>query len=213
MATVPSLAPRSMPTYEYACEKCGKNFDAFQSMRDEPFTECPKEHCQQKRWGHGKVKRLLGTGAGLIFKGSGFYITDYRSNNYKEGAKKEAPAPAATAWRGEIFRQQRRRRLEHAPSATPAKTRGEQAQKAGRRFMKLLCPECRRENEPERIYCHDCGARLDRSSLAKEKSTEEAPKETQRRLRSMLDPRGVVLRQRFFQGSKLLLGALGAWQP
>jgi putative FmdB family regulatory protein len=80
-----------MPTYEYSCEKCGKNFDVFQSMRDEPFKECPKEHCQQETWEHGKVKRLLGTGAGLIFKGSGFYITDYRSNNYKEGAKKEAP--------------------------------------------------------------------------------------------------------------------------
>jgi putative FmdB family regulatory protein len=90
-----------MPTYEYACAKCGKNFDVFQSMRDAPFTECPKEHCQQKRWGHGKVKRLVGTGAGLIFKGSGFYITDYRSNNYKEGAKKEAPAPASTAPSGE----------------------------------------------------------------------------------------------------------------
>ncbi len=86
-----------MPTYEYACEKCRKSFDVFQSMRDAAFQECPKEHCQQKRWGHGKVKRLLGTGAGLIFKGSGFYITDYRSNNYKEGAKKEAPAPAATS--------------------------------------------------------------------------------------------------------------------
>ena len=49
-----------MPTYEYACEKCGKNFEAFQSMRDEPFRECPKELCQQKKWGHGKVKRLLG---------------------------------------------------------------------------------------------------------------------------------------------------------
>lgn len=60
-------------------------------MRDEAFKECPKELCRQKKWGHGKVKRLLGTGAGLIFKGSGFYITDYRSQNYKEGAKKEAP--------------------------------------------------------------------------------------------------------------------------
>ena len=80
-----------MPTYEYSCEKCGKNFDVFQSMRDAAFTECPKDHCQQAEWGQGKVKRLLGTGAGLIFKGSGFYITDYRSNNYKEGAKKDAP--------------------------------------------------------------------------------------------------------------------------
>ena len=81
-----------MPTYEYHCEKCGKNFDVFQSMRDQAFTECPQEHCQQAEWGHGNVKRLLGTGAGLIFKGSGFYITDYRSNNYKEAAKKDAPA-------------------------------------------------------------------------------------------------------------------------
>jgi putative FmdB family regulatory protein len=83
-----------MPTYEYSCEKCGKTFEAFQSMRDESFRECPKEFCRQKKWGHGKVKRLLGTGAGLIFKGSGFYITDYRSNSYKEAAKKDAPAVA-----------------------------------------------------------------------------------------------------------------------
>jgi putative FmdB family regulatory protein len=79
-----------MPTYEYACQKCGKNFDAFQSMRDESYKICPKELCRQKTWGKGKVKRLLGTGAGLIFKGSGFYITDYRSNSYKEAAKKDS---------------------------------------------------------------------------------------------------------------------------
>jgi putative FmdB family regulatory protein len=79
-----------MPTYDYHCEKCGKNFEAFQSMRDEPFRECPKDLCRKPKWGHGKVKRLLGTGAGLIFKGSGFYSTDYRSSSYKEGAKKEA---------------------------------------------------------------------------------------------------------------------------
>lgn len=83
-----------MPTYEYSCQKCGKNFDAFQSMRDEPFAECPEDKCQEVAWGHGKVKRLLGIGAGLIFKGSGFYITDYRSNSYKEGAKKDAPPSA-----------------------------------------------------------------------------------------------------------------------
>ena len=85
---------RFMPTYEYSCEKCGHNFEAVQSMRDEPYRECPKDLCRQEKWGHGKVKRLIGTGAGLIFKGSGFYITDYRSNSYKEGAKKDAPAPA-----------------------------------------------------------------------------------------------------------------------
>jgi predicted nucleic acid-binding Zn ribbon protein len=64
-------------------------------MRDEPFRECPKELCRLPKWGHGKVKRLLGTGAGLIFKGSGFYITDYRSDSYKEAAKKESPATSA----------------------------------------------------------------------------------------------------------------------
>lgn len=61
-------------------------------MRDESFRECPKELCRQKKWGHGKVKRLLGMGAGIIFKGSGFYTTDYRSASYNEGAKKDAPA-------------------------------------------------------------------------------------------------------------------------
>src|SRR5215475_9179 len=79
-----------MPTYEYSCQKCGQTFEAFQSMRDEPFRECPKELCRLPKWGHGKVKRLLGTGAGLIFKGSGFYSTDYRSESYKAAAKKES---------------------------------------------------------------------------------------------------------------------------
>lgn len=78
-----------MPTYEYHCERCKKNFDLFQSMKDAVLATCPKESCQQKTWGHGKVKRLLGTGAGLIFKGSGFYTTDYRSEGYKQSAKKE----------------------------------------------------------------------------------------------------------------------------
>src|SRR2546430_17594899 len=84
-----------MPTYEYLCTKCGQNFETFQSMRDKPFRECPKELCRLPKWGHGKVKRLLGTGVGLIFKGSGFYSTDYRSDSYKEAAKKETPTPAS----------------------------------------------------------------------------------------------------------------------
>ena len=86
-----------MPTYEYSCQKCGQNFEAFQSMRDEPFRECPKELCRLPRWGHGKVKRLLGTGAGLIFKGSGFYTTDYRSQSYKDAAKKDSAPKSAEA--------------------------------------------------------------------------------------------------------------------
>ncbi|MBV8533764.1 MAG: zinc ribbon domain-containing protein [Verrucomicrobia bacterium] len=81
-----------MPTYEYQCEKCHQTFDAFQSMKDAPYDICPKELCRLPVWGKGKVKRLLGTGAGLIFKGSGFYITDYRSPSYKESAKKESGA-------------------------------------------------------------------------------------------------------------------------
>jgi putative FmdB family regulatory protein len=83
-----------MPTYEYQCEKCQQIFEAFQSMKDAPYTVCPKELCRQTAWGEGKVKRLLGTGAGLIFKGSGFYITDYRSAGYKEAAKKESSTSA-----------------------------------------------------------------------------------------------------------------------
>jgi len=81
-----------MPTYEYHCEKCKKDFDLYQSMKDDPITTCPKEQCRQKTWGKGKVRRLLGTGAGLIFKGSGFYTTDYRSEGYKEAAKSDAAA-------------------------------------------------------------------------------------------------------------------------
>ena len=81
-----------MPTYEYVCEKCGHEFEKFQSMSDKALTTCPKDLCAQKRWGKGKVKKLVGLGAGLIFKGSGFYITDYRSEGYKASAKKESSA-------------------------------------------------------------------------------------------------------------------------
>jgi len=79
-----------MPTYDYECLKCRKKFEAFQSMKDSAFAICPEEKCQQKKWGKGKVQRMLGTGAGLIFKGSGFYITDYRSEGYKAAAKSES---------------------------------------------------------------------------------------------------------------------------
>ena len=90
-----------MPTYEYQCAKCKKTFECFQSMKDPALTTCPKDLCRQKTWGKGKVRRLLGTGAGLIFKGSGFYITDYRSEGYKAAAKKDtqaaSPAPSTPA--------------------------------------------------------------------------------------------------------------------
>lgn len=78
-----------MPTYEYECRKCGHRFEKFQRISESPVKRCPK--CR------GAVQRLLGTGAGLLFKGSGFYITDYRSDSYKSAAKSESStAPAAS---------------------------------------------------------------------------------------------------------------------
>ena len=74
-------------------------------------------------------------------------------------------------------------------------------------MIKLICPECRRENEAERIYCHDCGARLDRTALAKSAPKGEDAKETQRRLRTMLDPQRAKMRHLFFKTSKVILGA------
>jgi putative FmdB family regulatory protein len=70
-----------MPTYDYECTKCGHRFEKFQSMSDPLVKTCPK--CK------GKVKRLIGAGAGLLFKGEGFYITDYRSKDYKEKSKSD----------------------------------------------------------------------------------------------------------------------------
>ncbi len=70
-----------MPTYDYKCLACDTQFEKFQGITAPPIEECPE--CG------GKVKRLIGAGAGLIFKGSGFYITDYRSEGYKESAKKD----------------------------------------------------------------------------------------------------------------------------
>ena len=86
-----------MPTYEYVCAKCGHEFEKFQPMADKSLTTCPKEVCAEKKWAHGRVQRKISTGAGLIFKGSGFYITDYRSEGYKQAAKKDSDAakPAA----------------------------------------------------------------------------------------------------------------------
>ena len=89
-----------MPTYEYQCEKCNQTFETFQSMKDDTYTVCPKKLCRLETWGEGKVKRLFGTGAGLIFKGSGFYTTDYRSSNYKEGAKKESGSGTTEGTKG-----------------------------------------------------------------------------------------------------------------
>ena len=86
-----------MPTYEYLCQKCGQTFEVFQSMKDAPLKVCT---CGKK----GKVKRLVGRGAGIIFKGSGFYETDYKRQGRKSDSGKSggadpgkggSPAPAS----------------------------------------------------------------------------------------------------------------------
>jgi putative FmdB family regulatory protein len=84
-----------MPTYEYQCDACQHNFDEFQSINDEPLKKCPK--CKKK-----KLRRVFGTGAALIFRGSGFYTTDYRSESYKSAAKADqAKAETSSNGKGE----------------------------------------------------------------------------------------------------------------
>ncbi|MBN2012400.1 zinc ribbon domain-containing protein [candidate division KSB1 bacterium] len=77
-----------MPTYDYRCDKCGHQFEEFQSISAEPLKECPV--C------HGPVQRLIGAGNGFLFKGSGFYITDYRSESYKKAKAKENGGSTST---------------------------------------------------------------------------------------------------------------------
>ncbi len=78
-----------MPTYEYECKACKHEFETFQSMKDDPLKKCPE--C-----GKNRLIRLIGTGAGIIFKGSGFYETDYRSSNYQKSAAKDQKTPPST---------------------------------------------------------------------------------------------------------------------
>ncbi len=80
-----------MPTYEYECRTCGHRFEEFQSIKADPLTACPQTGCP------GPVKRLISTGAGLLFKGSGFYITDYRSDGYQKAAKAEKDGGSSSA--------------------------------------------------------------------------------------------------------------------
>jgi putative FmdB family regulatory protein len=76
-----------MPTYEYMCEKCGK-FEEFQRMSDEPLSRCPK--CGSS------VRRLISKNVGIIFKGSGFYVTDHRSEDYKQRAQDDRQSTSHT---------------------------------------------------------------------------------------------------------------------
>jgi putative FmdB family regulatory protein len=130
-----------MPNYDYECEKCGKTFEVFQSMKDKAFKTCPESSCLMEKWGQGKVRRLLGTGAGLIFKGSGFYITDYRSEGYKQAAKNDSATPAPKT------------ESKPAAPATPA------ASSIHPQNMKI-CTACKTQNDDTRVFCLNCGQRL-----------------------------------------------------
>lgn len=78
-----------MPTYEYECAKCRKRHEAFQSITAKPLSTCPRPKCG------GKLKRLMGRGSGFLFKGQGFYITDYRSKSYQEAKKRDQPSSSS----------------------------------------------------------------------------------------------------------------------
>src|SRR5437588_597592 len=81
-----------MPTYDYICDACGHEFEAFESIKADPQTVCPTCH-------EARLRRKIGPGAAILFKGSGFYQTDYRSESYKKGAdaEKSSSAPAKTS--------------------------------------------------------------------------------------------------------------------
>ena len=79
-----------MPTYEYKCDACGHAFEEFQQMTDKPLRGCPK--CRRR-----KLRRLIGAGAAVIFKGSGFYQTDYRSKEYTSKANAEKSSSSASS--------------------------------------------------------------------------------------------------------------------
>ena len=79
-----------MPTYEYACENCGHKFEQFQTITSKPLRTCPK--C-----GKQKLNRLIGAGAGIIFKGSGFYQTDYRSESYRKASANDKKTTSTEA--------------------------------------------------------------------------------------------------------------------
>lgn len=82
-----------MPTYDYVCDGCGHEFEAFESIKADPQTICPQ--CEDP-----KLRRKIGVGAAILFRGSGFYQTDYRSESYKQAAKADKPADSASGGSG-----------------------------------------------------------------------------------------------------------------
>jgi len=102
-----------MPTYEYVCDACGHAFDEFQSITAKPLKKCPE--C-----GKARLRRLIGTGAGVIFKGSGFYQTDYRSESYKSAAKAESDGAKPKSDAGESKSSESKAKTETKAESKPA---------------------------------------------------------------------------------------------
>ncbi len=98
-----------MPTYDYECDACDHKFELYQSITADPEKKCPK--CKKM-----KLRRLIGTGAAVVFKGSGFYQTDYRSESYKKSAAADSKAPASEA------KPESKTSTETSTSETPATT-------------------------------------------------------------------------------------------
>lgn len=106
-----------MPTYEYVCDACSHQFEKYQPITSSPIRKCPA--C-----GKRKVRRLLGTGAGIIFKGSGFYQTDYRSDGYRKAAAAEGPGSSS---KGESGKSDASAKTDAAPAKKDAAAAGKAA--------------------------------------------------------------------------------------
>lgn len=103
-----------MPTYEYHCDACSHDFEEFQYIKDEPLKKCPE--C-----GKNKLRRLISGGAAIVFKGSGFYQTDYRSESYKSSAKADSSASstATTSSSSESSKKTESKKAEDKKPKTP----------------------------------------------------------------------------------------------
>lgn len=105
-----------MPTYEYECKTCGAVFDVFQSIKSPPLKKSRCEKCDAVR----PVKRLISTGGAVLFKGSGFYQTDYRSESYKAKAKSDSPTKEPSSGGGD-----KSGTAQTSSAESPAKTSGD----------------------------------------------------------------------------------------
>ncbi|WP_165219512.1 FmdB family zinc ribbon protein [Aquisphaera insulae] len=104
-----------MPTYDYVCDACGHEFEAFESIKSDPQSVCPTCH-------EHKLRRKIGPGAAILFKGSGFYQTDYRSESYKKAAKSDKPASDSSSASSSKGEGGASGTSSAAPASTPAST-------------------------------------------------------------------------------------------